>query len=178
MDIPLSSSSQQLLGQITLDARWRDAHWVSSPMVRARQTAEALGVKEFQMAEDLREMDWGEFEGMTLPAIEKEIPARRIQPDTGLHFRPPGGESPAEVSSRLKNWLSLPKTKTTIAVTHKGVIRAAISIATGWDMEKPYSVNDHAALNEKIDWLLPLEFALTARGKLTLRQINVALESS
>ena len=54
----------------------------------------------------------------------------------GLDFRPPGGESPREVQRRLLPLLeSLAAAgRPTIAVSHKGVIRALYALASGWDM--------------------------------------------
>jgi probable phosphoglycerate mutase len=64
----------------------------------------------------------------------------------GLDFRPEGGESPRELLDRLQSWLNELGTasKPAFAVTHKGVIRAIMAKATGWDMTgKP---------PEKIKW--------------------------
>src|SRR3546814_19659201 len=57
----------------------------------------------------------------------------------GLDLRPPGGESPRQVQDRLKPWLAERSScgRDTIAVTHKGVIRALYALACGWDMTGP-----------------------------------------
>jgi probable phosphoglycerate mutase len=57
-------------------------------------------------------------------------------------MRPPGGETPREVRVRLLNWLnSLTDRYSRIGVvTHRGVIRAALSQATDWDMKSDHSV--------------------------------------
>jgi probable phosphoglycerate mutase len=47
----------------------------------------------------------------------------------GLDFRPPGGESPRDVQERLKPYLAS-LAGPTIAVTHKGVLRALYALAT------------------------------------------------
>jgi probable phosphoglycerate mutase len=54
----------------------------------------------------------------------------------GLDFRPPGGESPREVCARLQALLAelAADPQPVVAVCHKGVIRAALVLATGWDM--------------------------------------------
>jgi len=54
----------------------------------------------------------------------------------GLDFQPPGGESPRQVQDRLRPLLQrLAATgRPTVAVTHKGVIRALYAQASGWDM--------------------------------------------
>ena len=53
----------------------------------------------------------------------------------GLDFRPPGGESPRDVQARLRPFLESLRDPT-IAVTHKGVLRALYALATGWTMER------------------------------------------
>ena len=54
----------------------------------------------------------------------------------GLDFRPPGGESPRDVRVRVVRWLDIGReaTQPLVAVTHKGVLRALLALATGWDM--------------------------------------------
>ncbi len=54
----------------------------------------------------LIEMDWGDWEGLTLDEIcarhGEEFARNEAR---GLDFRPPGGESPREVLERLRPWL-------------------------------------------------------------------------
>jgi probable phosphoglycerate mutase len=54
----------------------------------------------------------------------------------GLDFRPPGGESPREVCARLQALLGelARDPRPVVAVCHKGIMRAALVLATGWDM--------------------------------------------
>ena len=141
--------------------------------MRTRQTAAGFGISDLQVVELLQEMHLGEFEGLTLDAIEQQIQTRKIKPPTGLHFRPPGGESPAEVCNRLRSFLSNLSAEKAVAVTHKGVIRAAISIATGWDMEEPFNQTHHPDLKNTIDWSLPLKFKRLPGNHLRLLKTNV-----
>jgi len=172
-DIPLSTQSLAQLSKIELASNWRQYRWLSSPLTRTRQTAAGLGVSDIQLVEPLQEMHWGEFEGMTLAAIANQIKIQNINPPTGLHFRPPGGESPAEVCERFRCFLSTLTPEKTVAVTHKGVIRAAISIATGWDMEAPFNQSHHTDLKNTIDWSLPLKFERLTDNRLQLLETNV-----
>ena len=54
----------------------------------------------------------------------------------GLDFRPPSGESPREVGARVQALVAelVADPTPAVAVCHKGVIRAALALATGWDM--------------------------------------------
>jgi probable phosphoglycerate mutase len=53
----------------------------------------------------------------------------------------------------------------TLAVTHRGVIRALLAEATGWDMRgKPPA---------KLDWEAAHLFVLDAHGKPSVERLNV-----
>jgi probable phosphoglycerate mutase len=69
---------------------------LSSPLVRARETCERVGHSEHvQLRDDLREWDYGDYEGLTSPQIQKINPGWNLWTD-GC----PGGESPAAVAAR------------------------------------------------------------------------------
>lgn len=73
---------------------------ISSPLVRARATAEALGLGiPVEIDERWIEMDYGEFDGRRLGAVPDEV---WRQWKTDLHFRPRGGETLAEVGIRVR----------------------------------------------------------------------------
>ena len=54
----------------------------------------------------------------------------------GLDMRPENGETPREVQQRIFKWLkSLHKYGNYhVCITHKGVIRSTIALATNWNM--------------------------------------------
>jgi len=70
--------------------------------------------------------------------LSHRIAARGL---AGLDFRPPGGESPRAAQDRLCRFfadLERNGPDFAVCVTHKGIIRAALSLALGWDMrDKP-----------------------------------------
>jgi broad specificity phosphatase PhoE len=82
-------------------------------------------------------MAWGRFEGRRLADLRREDPDGMAANEAlGLDFRPPCGESPREVAGRLAG---LARSLAggigpVVAVTHKGVLRAALVLATGWDL--------------------------------------------
>ena len=97
-----------------------------SPLGRARATAEIIAAEldlDFglcQFDEDLKEMNTGQWDGLTFKEIEAAFP------DDLNHFRedswsnqPPGGESYAMLSVRIGNWLDrLEATGPVLVVSH------------------------------------------------------------
>jgi probable phosphoglycerate mutase len=68
-----------------------------SPLQRARQTCELAGLGEAaQLEPDLREWDYGEYEGLTHAQIDAVAPGWIVFRD-GC----PGGETPAQVAERV-----------------------------------------------------------------------------
>lgn len=146
-DLPLSEDGRKAVGRWSLPEEFMGFHWLSSPLIRAVETARLLG-HEPQLEPSLVEMSWGEWEGRLFPDLRREK-AREFaaQQARGLDFRPPGGESPRDVQERLLPWLQSLATPT-ISVCHKGLIQAVYSLATGWDMigkpaEKPRDNTAH-----------------------------------
>jgi probable phosphoglycerate mutase len=145
------------------------AVWLTSPLRRARQTAELLnGGAEIE--ERLIETDWGAWEGLetavTHPRAERLAGPGR----TGRDFRPPGGESPRDVQARLQNLFGELASRGGgfVGVTHKGVIRAALGLALDWDMEAKPPV--------KLRWRAAHLFDLGQGGRIALRAANLPLE--
>jgi broad specificity phosphatase PhoE len=102
---------------------------VASPLRRAWQSAEILaGGAPIRLERDLREIDFGHWEGRTLDEIELSDPvlfARWREGAAGFEY--PGGESRAAFRSRveraLERLLAEPGTSA-LVVAHKGVLRA------------------------------------------------------
>ena len=169
-DIPLSDAGRQWLQGCRMPPGWESAHWVSSPLRRALDTARALGAETVTVATELTEMDWGEWEGEHLADLRRRHgEAMRANESRGLDFRPAGGESPRQVRDRVAGWVRGldPGGAPLLVVTHKGVLRAALSLATGWDMRQ-----DH---RPKPDWQTAQHFRREQGGRLVLVQLNVSL---
>jgi len=105
---------------------------VASPLRRARETAAAMGLAA-AVEPALIEMDWGAWEGRARAALAED-PAFLAAERLGLDLLPPGGESPRQVAARLEPWLAGLE-QDLVAVTHKGVLRALLHLATGWDFQ-------------------------------------------
>jgi broad specificity phosphatase PhoE len=136
-DPGLSARGRALVATWRLPAAWAQAHLLSSPLRRARETAVILTGRTPAVDDRLIEMDWGRFQGRRLAELRAQAPAEVATNEArGLDFRPPGGESPREVCARLQALLAelAADPAPVVAVCHKGVIRAALVLATGWDM--------------------------------------------
>lgn len=146
-DVPLGDEAREWLTARQLPPDLSALRWYSSPLARARETARLVGLAEAMPDNRLIEMDWGAWEGRTLAELRREIgPAMAENEARGLDFTPENGESPRQVQQRLRGWLvemARPDRERESpdgvgAVTHKGVIRAALALAYGWNMrEKP-----------------------------------------
>jgi len=111
-----------------------DYAYVSSPLRRARETMEimraALGLDRdaYRVDPRLREIEFGEWEGMTLAEVRaREAPALARRERDKWGFTPPGGESYADVSARVREWhASL--AGDAVVVAHGGTARALIEV--------------------------------------------------
>ena len=80
---------------------WDFSRVLTSPLRRARETCELAGFGDrAEVSEDLREWDYGEYEGLTTPQIREQRPDWSLWRD-GC----PGGEQPSEISARADRML-------------------------------------------------------------------------
>ena len=106
--------------------------FVASPLGRARQTMELLrgtldlAPHDYAVDDRLREIRYGRWEGSTLAemrASDPDVFGARERDVWGVP--PPGGESYAEVTARMRDWYrSL--SGDTVAVAHGGTARALL----------------------------------------------------
>jgi probable phosphoglycerate mutase len=147
--------------------------WLSSPLRRALETAERLGVQDFAVEPCLTEMDWGDWEGQTLIDLRRNSGYQMTENEAaGLDFRPSRGESPRDVQARLKPLLTeLGRAgHPTAAITHKGVIRAVYALAAGWDMRgKPPNRLSSAAAHV---------FRLDVEGRPSVERLNISMTAA
>ncbi len=172
-DVPLSAEGREAVSRWRLPPVLSSYQWVSSPLTRATETARLLGAAPLRIEPRLKEMSYGEWEGRRLKDLRAELgPAIAENEARGLDFRPAGGESPRELLRRLSPWLAevARDGRPTLAVTHQGVVRALLSLATGWDMTgRP---------PEKLAWGAVQFFRLDADGTVGVDRLNVSLEAT
>lgn len=134
-DQPLSEESRATLRRLRLPSEWEESEMVSSPLGRAVETARALGGAQAPIATEprLTEFDFGDWEGLRGKDLLAD-PASGYGPveGWGLDFRPPGGESIAELTARVAEGLAAHAAPGRIFVVHRGVMRALMGLATGW----------------------------------------------
>jgi probable phosphoglycerate mutase len=143
---------------------------VSSPLERCVETAALLGFREVACDHRLAEMHWGEWEGRRLEELRAEYAeGMRANEERGLDFTPPGGESPRRVLERVSGWLAETAVlgEPTLAIAHRGVIRAILCAASGWDMRGRPPL--------KLDWNAVHLFKLDPTGSPSLYRMNIPL---
>lgn len=106
-----------------------DVAW-TGPATRARQTAEALGL-DAAVAPQLDECDFGAWRGRTLAELDTEDPVAVAAWIEDPAAAPHGGESLLALLDRVRGWLDAHAGDgaRVVAVTHAGVIRAALVCA-------------------------------------------------
>jgi broad specificity phosphatase PhoE len=103
-----------------------DAAYVS-PLLRARETAEALGLTA-TVDERLRETDFGKWSGLKFNQVMVRQPFKLFSWMKNPETAPHGGETIPAVMQRVAAWITERGKDSghTVAVTHASVIRAAI----------------------------------------------------
>ncbi len=168
-DLPLSAAARVTLAQRRLPDDVAGFRCLVSPLTRTRETAELLGLSAAIDAR-LVEMDWGRCEGRTVADLRREQGDSFVANEArGLDFTPEGGESPRMVQTRVLPLLAeiARHRQPTLAVTHRGVIRAIYARATGWDMtgDAPHDLDLYAMQ----------VFILQSDGEPRVERLNVKL---
>lgn len=140
-DIPLTDEGRahaRTLGPLL--ARREFALALSSPLSRARETAELAGFGgRIELRDGLREYDYGDYEGITTAEIRAERPDWYLWRD-GV----PEGESPDDVGARVDSVISEVRAVEgdVVCFAHGHVLRV---LAARWT-EQPASFAGHLAL--------------------------------
>jgi probable phosphoglycerate mutase len=139
-DIPLSAEGLAKMRALRPPAPFHAARPFVSPLLRARQTAEALGLLNPTPDSRLMEQNWGDWEGLSREQIlSQDGDDAFSRAGLAADFHPPGGESTRDLMARVAGFLKdAAKTDSdAIAIAHLGVLRAAYTLATGWNMATP-----------------------------------------
>jgi broad specificity phosphatase PhoE len=103
-----------------------------SPALSAAQTAEGLAL-DARTEPLLRDCDFGRWAGRSLAEVQAQTPEAVADWLQNPHAAPHGGESFADVMTRVGRWMDnlLAGNGSVLAITHPSVIRAAIVHALG-----------------------------------------------
>ena len=150
-DLPLSADGRaqaQRLGQffaaLPLEAVY------TSPLLRARQTAEAIaGGRPLHVLHDLIELYGGEWDGLPFEEIRARYPQYFVR---GAGFScPPGGESDAQGLARARAalaWADAHTERCAAIVAHSGINRLLLCDLLGRPLsEKRQIPHDYAAVS-------------------------------
>lgn len=169
-DTPLSEKGRLSLRSWETPATLSAAEWWTSPLQRCRDTARHLAGRNVRTDDRLMETHWGEWQGSRLADLRNDLGEVMTEMEgRGWDFCPPGGESPRDVSIRFLSFARdvAERGQTTVAVTHRGVIRVAMALATGWDFlgKSPVKLQRPAA---HVFWVDP-------QGQLEMREANLPI---
>jgi len=163
MDVPLDDvgvRQAQALG--TVASLTGAARVVSSPLERARATAAALGLP-VEVDDRWTEIDYGVFDGAELTAAADLW----VGWDADLEYRPPGGESLADLGRRVRAACSdvweEAADRDVVVVSHVSPIKAAVA----WTLQ----VGDEIAWRTFVAVASITRVGVTERGPL-LRSFN------
>jgi probable phosphoglycerate mutase len=131
------------------------ARVVTSPLVRARATADAVAAAldlEVEVDDRLVELDYGEWDQLRMLDIPAE--AWRKWRET-VSFTPPGGESLEAVTARIVDFcdeqFSKAGDESVVAVSHVSPIKAAVCWALGTDERASWRMRLGLASITRID---------------------------
>jgi broad specificity phosphatase PhoE len=103
-DLPLTEAGRERAAALApMLAPYEFARVLCSPLLRARETCSLAGFagSQVELCDDLREWDYGDYEGLTTPEIRESDPDWSLWRD-GC----PGGESPAQIGARADRALA------------------------------------------------------------------------
>lgn len=134
MDVPLSARGvSQAEAVAPVIAGMNPVAILSSPLMRARVTAEAIGRAarvDVGIDERLKEVDVGQWAGQTVPDLHRNDPDYTRLMTSGEDFRRSDGETTAEVAERVTSAIHdavrVHQGETACLVAHGFALRAAV----------------------------------------------------
>ncbi|MCM3885958.1 bifunctional RNase H/acid phosphatase [Frankia sp. R82] len=128
---------------------------LSSPLKRARQTAEALG-RDYTVEDDLRESSFGAWEGMTFAEVRERFPDDLDAWLADPAVAPPGGESLLDTVARVgrvrDRLLAEHAGARVLIVSHVTPIKGLTQLALGAEPGVLYRLHLDLVALTTIDW--------------------------
>ena len=132
---------------------------VSSPLQRARQTADALGLP-VEIDDRWVEVDYGEYDELPFNAVPAAVWQSWRTDET---FRPPGGESFREVGERVRaacdELVEDAADRNVVVVSHVSPIKAAVA----WALD----------VSGAVSWRMHLDVAAICRVSVSRRAVSL-----
>jgi probable phosphoglycerate mutase len=154
-DIPLNGRGRDQAssaGRTVRDlfaADLKNLHFIASPLSRTRETMElartAMGLppQDYDTDPRLVELSFGRWEGLIWPEVKALDPwAASAREGNKWTFQPPGGESYAMLSNRLRPWVDT-ISRDTLVVSHGGVARVLLAMIGGHSLTRAPMADIH-----------------------------------
>jgi broad specificity phosphatase PhoE len=166
-DEPLDDKGRARAAQLARHLPNAD-RWLTSPELRARQTADALQLNA-EVQPQLRDCDYGRWSGSTFDDVcarEPEAAAAWLSDPAAV---PHGGEAILSVMQRVAGWLAAEQTqhRRSIIITHATIIRSAIVQAIAappqsfWRIDiAPLSITRLSGSNRRWNFIAPAAASL------------------
>jgi broad specificity phosphatase PhoE len=145
-DVPLSGEGLAQAQKLAARLKSIDiAAIYSSPLLRARQTAEAIAAHhpiEVKVESDLREIDYGDWEGLKVAdAMERFPKLEKLRREEPMKFAAPNGEPMREFAKRvisaIQRIAASHANETICVVAHQTVNRFILC----WILQSPHPID-------------------------------------
>jgi len=131
----------------------------SSPLRRAYHTALSIAARPnlvVQVVDDLRESDFGAWEGLSRAEVMAQDGARLLAWERDTSIAPPGGESLEAMHRRVLAFVEklarLHTDQTVALVSHVGPIKAVLCAALGAPISSAFRIFLDPATISVVDW--------------------------
>jgi broad specificity phosphatase PhoE len=148
----------------------------TSPLARAVDTARAIASEPVQV-DDLREIDFGEVEGLSFDAYPSELQEVLLRDPTSARF--PFGETYGELKERvcvaLAEIVARHPDEAIAVITHAGPIRAALGEWLGMPDEAIFRLDQRFAAVNVVDWIEGVPLLRLVNGLASPAALRAAL---
>jgi probable phosphoglycerate mutase len=172
-DVPLSPDGAEQARRVAAQLATREGvkAVVSSPLRRARRTAEAIAAElglSVTIDDSLIETDFGDWEGLTFAEVQQRWPDLLTEWLASPDVAPPGGESFAVTAERVlaarDRLVAAYPAAAVVVVSHVGPIKTLLRAALDAPPQTMFRMQIDVASVSEVDWY--------ADGPATVRTMN------